>query len=294
MKYDAKKIEKKWQSYWEKEKTYKTPEKGEKFYHLVMFPYPSGELHIGHWYNFVGADAYARKKRMEGYRVMSPFGFDAFGLPAENAAIKREIHPEKWTYGNIERMKAQLKTMGAIYDWDREVVTCDPNYYKWTQWLFLKLFEKGLSYRKKMMANYCPSCNTVLANEQVVDGRCERCDTEVVQKEIDQWLFNIKRYAEKLLTSLNDVDWPERTKMMQKNWIGKSVGAVIDFKIDESDFEIPVFTTRPDTLFGATYLVIAPEHSILSRIKESFILGIGITLLVLMLTREKREWKGTE
>lgn len=268
MKYEPSKIEKKWQGLWEKEKTYKTPKEGKKFYHLVMFPYPSGDLHIGHWYNFVGADVYARRKKMEGYRVMSPVGFDAFGLPAENAAIKRAIHPEKWTYDNIERMRGQIKAMGPIYDFEKEVITCSPEYYKWTQWMFLKLFENGLAYRKKTSANFCPSCNTVLANEQVVNGECERCGAEVVQKEIEQWLLNIRKYAEELLSSLDDIDWPEKTKTMQRNWIGKSVGAKIEFKIDNSEIKIPVFTTRADTLFGATYLVLAPEHPQVALILE--------------------------
>jgi len=267
MEYNSREIEKKWQEYWERKEVYKTPEKGEKFYHLVMFPYPSGDLHIGHWYNFVGGDVYARKKRMEGYRVMSPIGFDAFGLPAENAAIKRNIHPEEWTHKNIERMRDQIRAMGPVYDWEREVVTCSPDYYKWTQWLFLKLFKKGLAYKKKAPANFCPSCLTVLANEQVVEGLCERCDASVEQKEIEQWLFNVRKYADELDSALEEVDWPERTKAMQRNWIGKSEGAVIKFPIPGFQSLVDVFTTRPDTIFGATYLVLSPEHPFLKEAK---------------------------
>ena len=250
----------------------------EKFYHLVMFPYPSGDLHIGHWYNFVGADVAARKKMRDGYNVMSPIGFDAFGLPAENAAIKRGIHPKAWTYSNMDTMREQLRTTGAMFDWSREVVTCDPEYYRWTQWMFLKMYERGLAYRKKAAANWCPKDQTVLANEQVVEGCCERCGTEVVQKEIDQWLLKITDYAEKLLNDLEKLDWPEKTKTMQKNWIGRSEGAVIDFRIQDSPpeadpplaegFKIQVFTTRADTLFGATYLVLAPEHPLVASLLE--------------------------
>jgi len=267
MEYRPNEIEEKWQARWKKEGTYKTPREGEKFYHLVMFPYPSGDLHIGHWYNFVGGDVYARKKRLEGYRLMSPIGFDAFGLPAENAAIKRNIHPEEWTYGNIERMRGQIRSMGPVYDWEKEVITCSPDYYKWTQWLFLKLFEGGLAYKKKAPANFCPSCRTVLANEQVVEGECERCDAQVEQREIDQWLFNVKKYARELDAALEEVDWPERTKAMQRNWIGRSEGAIVKFLASDGETSIDVFTTRPDTLFGATYLVLSPEHPFLEKVK---------------------------
>ncbi len=255
-------IEKKWQKKWEE----KIPSEGEKLYCLTMFPYPSGDIHVGHWYNFAPADVYARFKRMQGYRVFFPIGFDAFGLPAENAAIKRGIHPETWTYENIERMREQLKSMGCIYDWSSEIVTCDPGYYKWTQWIFLELFKAGLAYRKRVPANFCPSCRTVLANEQVVEGKCERCDSQVEQKEIEQWLLNIRNYAEELVSSLDDLDWPEKTKTMQKNWVGKSEGAIIEFTV--AGRSLPVFTTRPDTIFGATYLVLSPEHPLLSEIKS--------------------------
>lgn len=265
MNYHPKQAEKKWQRYWEKENVNVTPQKGKNFYHLTMFPYPSGDLHIGHWYNFAPADVYARKKRMEGYRVFFPVGFDAFGLPAENAAIKRGIHPETWTYENIERMRKQINSMGAIYDWSAEIITCGSDYYKWTQWMFLQMFKAGLAYRKKVPANFCPSCRTVLANEQVVDGKCERCDSEVEQKEIEQWLFNTRKYADELLDSLEGLDWPEKTKTMQRNWIGKSQGAEIEFLV--AGKPVPVFTTRADTIFGATYLVLAPEHPLIEEIK---------------------------
>ena len=271
--YNHQKIEKKWQRIWEDSGIYKAKDsvKDKKnFYHLVMFPYPSGNLHIGHWYNFAPGDVYARFKRMRGFNVMSPMGFDAFGLPAENAAIKRGIHPRKWTYQNIKTMTGQLKSIGAGYDWSRQVISSDPDYYKWTQWLFLQFYKNGLAYRKKALANWCVSCKTILANEQVVDGKCERCGSDVLQKEIEQWLLKITRYAEKLLQATDKLDWPEKTKTMQKNWIGKSEGALIKFEIRNSKFEknsqsIEVFTTRPDTIFGATYLVLAPEHEIIKN-----------------------------
>ena len=268
---DFNKIEKKWQKIWEKEGVYRTKDKvkGRKnFYHLVMFPYPSGDLHIGHWYNFAPADIFARFKRMRGFNVLSPMGFDAFGLPAENAAIKRGIHPKDWTYKNIKTMSSQLKSMGNMYDWSRQVITADSEYYKWTQWMFLQLYKNGLAYKKKAPANWCPKCHTVLANEQVVDGRCERCDTQVIQRDIEQWLFKITDYAEKLLKDLDELDWPEKTKIMQRNWIGQSQGATIKFSISNSQFPIEVFTTRLDTIFGCTYLVVAPEHEMIRQLAE--------------------------
>ena len=270
MVYNHEKIEKKWREKWEKQKIYQAKDsvKSKKnFYHLVMFPYPSGDLHIGHWYNFAPADVHARLKRAQGFNVLSPIGFDSFGLPAENAAIKRKIHPKDWTYENIETMTDQLKSMGAVYDWSRKVITSDPEYYKWTQWIFLQLFKNGLAYKKKAAANWCPSCHTVLANEQVIDGECERCGHEVVQREIEQWLFKITDYAEKLLSGLDKIDWPEKTKIMQRNWIGKSEGAEIKFIIKNTELSIKVFTTRPDTLFGATYLVLSPEHPLIKNLE---------------------------
>ncbi len=266
MKIDLPKIEKKWQKRWEKSRLYEVKDEvlgKENFYHLVMFPYPSGDLHIGHWYNFGPADTYARFKRMQGFNVLSPIGFDAFGLPAENAAIKRKLHPAKWTFDNIEAMRAQIKRMGTMYDWSREVITCQPEYYKWTQWMFLQLFKAGLAKRKKIYANWCPKDKTVLANEQVIEGRCERCESEVVQKQIEQWVFLITRYAKRLLEDVDALDWPERTKTMQRNWIGESQGAEIEFRIKNKELGIKVFTTRPDTIFGVTYLVVAPEHELL-------------------------------
>lgn len=267
--YPFEKIEKKWQKKWEAEKVYEAKDavKGKKnFYHLVMFPYPSGNLHIGHWYNFAPADMVGRYKRMRGANVMSPIGFDAFGLPAENAAIKRGIHPKKWTMENIKTMSAQLRSMGNGFDWSRQVITCTPEYYKWNQWMFLELYKKGLAYRELAFANWCPSCKTVLANEQVVDGACERCGTEVTRKEIEQWMFRITKFADRLLKDMEKLDWPERTKIMQKNWIGRSEGAMITFALKGEGLkgkkEIKVFTTRPDTIFGVTYVVLAPEHAL--------------------------------
>jgi leucyl-tRNA synthetase len=226
-------------------------------------------MHIGHWYNYSGADFRARLKRMQGYNVLSPIGFDAFGLPAEDAAIKRGIAPAKWTFSNIENMKKQLRSVGAMFDLSREVVTADPDYYKWTQWFFLFMYKNGLAYKKKVTANWCPSCATVLANEQVVAGKCERCDTEVIQKELEQWLFKITDYAEELLNGLDEIDWPEKTKTMQRNWIGKSEGAEVKFEAKDTTgkkHDLWVFTTRPDTLFGATFMVLAPEHPLVKKI----------------------------
>ncbi len=274
--YNAGKIEKKWQKIWEKSGIYKIRDKvksKKNFYHLVMFPYPSGDLHIGHWYNFAPADVYARLKKMQGFNVLSPIGFDAFGLPAENAAIKNKIHPRAWTYKNISVMRKQLKSMGAIYDWSREIITADPDYYKWTQWMFLKMYEAGLAYKKKTLANWCPKDQAVLANEQVIDGKCWRHpDTLVIQKKVDQWMFRITDYAEELIKSLEELDWPEHTKLMQKNWIGKSEGAIVKFNLPKTSevglrrFPIEVFTTRPDTLFGATYIVLSPDHPLVEKI----------------------------
>ncbi|WP_046159832.1 leucine--tRNA ligase [Caldanaerobacter subterraneus] len=262
-------IDRKWQKIWEETKLYKfNPENvDKKLYCLEMFPYPSGaKLHIGHWYNYGPTDSWARMKRMQGYEVFHPMGFDAFGLPAENYAIKTGIHPYDSTMENIRTMERQLKEMGVTFDWDYEIITCLPEYYKWTQWIFLKLYEAGLAYRKKAPVNWCPSCQTVLANEQVIDGKCERCGTEVTKKELTQWFFKITAYAEELLEKLDDLDWPEKTKMMQRNWIGKSEGAEIEFKIDGKDLSFRVFTTRADTLFGATYVVLAPEHELVDLI----------------------------
>ncbi|MFC2021639.1 leucine--tRNA ligase, partial [Chloroflexota bacterium] len=240
-----------------------------KWYALTMFPYTSGDLHIGHWYAEAPADTHARFKRMQGYNVFHPMGFDAFGLPAENAAISRGIHPFTWTMQNIDNMRRQLMSIGAIYDWSREVITCLPDYYKWTQWFFLKLYEHGLAYRGKAPVNWCPSCQTVLANEQVVgEGVCERCTTAVTRRDLEQWFFRITRYAEELMQH-NGIDWPERIKIMQRNWVGKSAGADISFALDYpgvEEKEIRVFTTRPDTIFGVTFMVLAPEHPLVAKL----------------------------
>ena len=265
---DMKRIEKKWQERWEKEKTgYFNPKNiDKKYYCLEMFSYPSAaKLHLGHWYNYGPTDSFARYKKMKGYEVFQPMGFDAFGLPAENYAIKTGIHPKESTEQNIRNMEQTLREMGAMFDWDAEVKTCEEDYYKWTQWLFLKLYEKGLAYRKEAPVNWCPSCKTVLANEQVVNGACERCGSTVVKKDLTQWFFKITDYAEELLQGLNNLDWPEKTKLMQKNWIGKSTGGEIEFTCESGD-KFKVFTTRADTLFGVSYVVLAPEHPLVEKL----------------------------
>ncbi|MBM7833118.1 leucine--tRNA ligase [Clostridium sardiniense] len=262
-------IDKKWQDKWEKEELYKfDPTKlDKKLYVLEMFSYPSGsQLHAGHWFNYGPVDTWARFKRMNGYNVFQPMGFDAFGLPAENFAIKTGIHPQDSTDKNIVTMEAQLKAMGAMFNWENEVVTCRPDYYKWTQWLFLELYKKGLAYRKQAPVNWCPSCNTVLANEQVVDGLCERCDTEVTKKDLTQWFLKITDYADELLEKLDGLNWPEKTVSMQKHWIGKSTGAEVTFKIKDHDLTFDVFTTRVDTLCGVSYVVLAPENKLVDKI----------------------------
>ena len=262
-------IDKKWQDKWAESGLYKfDPNKeGEKLYVLEMFSYPSGsQLHAGHWFNYGPVDSWARFKRMQGYNVFQPMGFDAFGLPAENFAIKTGIHPQDSTIKNIAKMEEQLKAMGAMFNWENEVVTCSPEYYKWTQWLFLKLYEKGLAYRKKAPVNWCPSCQTVLANEQVVDGSCERCSTEVTKKDLTQWFFKITDYADELLDKLDGLDWPEKTVSMQKHWIGRSTGSQVNFKVKDSDLNFDVFTTRVDTLCGVSYVVLAPENSLVDEI----------------------------
>lgn len=262
-------IDRKWQKKWEETKLYKFhPENiDKKLYCLEMFSYPSGaKLHVGHWYNYGPSDSWARLKRMQGYEVFQPMGFDAFGLPAENYAIKTGIHPKDSTLQNIETMERQLREMGASFDWDYEIVTCLPDYYKWTQWLFLKLYEAGLAYRKNAPVNWCPKCQTVLANEQVVDSSCERCGTEVTKKNLTQWFFKITAYADELIEKLDELDWPEKTKKIQINWIGRSEGAEIEFKVSGSDQSFKVFTTRADTLYGVTYVVLAPEHDLVDLI----------------------------
>ena len=268
-KYNAPALEAKWQKKWEADRLYHAREDDPrpKFYFLTMLPYTSGDLHIGHWYAMAPSDAKARYTRMTGYNVMFPIGFDAFGLPAENAAIKHGIHPYQWTMANIERMRGQLKSMGAMWDWEREAITCDPNYYKWTQWFFLKLYQHGLAYRTMAPVDWCPTCNTSLAREQVwgEDRHCERCGTPVIKKDLEQWFFRITRYAEELL-DFSKIEWPERVVTMQTNWIGRSEGVEFDLGVKGSPKKIRVFTTRPDTVFGMTFAVLAPEHPLVNEL----------------------------
>lgn len=275
--YQPAEFEAKWQERWAEagDATARDDDPRPKFYNLVMFPYPSGDLHIGHWYNYTGADIFGRFMRMRGYNVMQPIGFDAFGLPAENAAIKRNIQPRTWTLANIANMQQQLRHMGAAWDWSREVITCLPDYYQWTQWVFLQFFKHGLAYRTKAPANWCPTCNTTLANEQVINGVCERCGTPVERREIDQWLMRITKYADELLR-FDGMEWPEKTKLMQTNWIGRSEGAEVRFTASipkenrkrgqKATVELPVFTTRPDTIYGVTFFVLAPEHPLVEQL----------------------------
>ena len=261
--YDFKSIEKKWQKAWDEKGQYKMDTRNiskPKYYCLEMFPYPSGKIHMGHVRNYSIGDVVARFKKMQGYNVLHPMGWDSFGLPAENAAIKNNIHPHVWTMSNIEEMKEQLSMLGLSYDWDKEVATSTPEYYKWTQKIFLEFYKAGLAYKKNSFVNWCPSCETVLANEQVVQGQCERCDSLVEKKELEQWYFRTTEFSEELLADLDGLDgWPEKVRLMQKNWIGKSFGANVTFQIDGSDQEISVYTTRPDTIFGSTFMVLAPE-----------------------------------
>lgn len=262
-KYNFTEIEKKWQDVWEKEDAFKTVEDydKEKYYVLEMFPYPSGKLHMGHVRNYSIGDVIARFKRLKGYNVLHPMGWDSFGLPAENAAIKHDIHPAIWTDSNIAEMHRQLQGLGFSYDWDREVATCKEEYYKWMQWIFIQFYNKGLAYKKDNPVNWCPSCQTVLANEQVVDGCCERCHTPVTKKRLSQWYLKITDYADRLLKGLDNMPgWPEKVKLMQKNWIGRSTGAEVTFEIENFEKKLQIYTTRPDTLFGVTYMVLAPEH----------------------------------
>ncbi len=267
--YDPSAIEPKWRARWEADQLYRTPdhvEGKENRYHLTMLPYPSGDLHVGHWFAMTPSDALARYHRMRGYNVMFPMGFDAFGLPAENAAFKGDAHPKDWTDANVAHMREQLKAMGAMFDWEREMNSSQPDYYRWTQWWFLQLYNKGLAERKTAPVNWCPTDNTVLANEQVVGGRCERCDSLVEQRELEQWFFKITDYAEELLDN-EAMDWPEHVKLMQRNWIGRSEGAEFGMKIQgHEDLEFRVFTTRPDTSFGMTFAVMAPEHPLVDQI----------------------------
>ena len=267
MKYDFASIEKKWQDIWDKNNTfaavndYTKP----KYYALVEFPYPSGQgLHVGHPRSYTALDIVARKRRLQGYNVLYPMGWDAFGLPTENFAIKNHIHPEIVTKNNVARFKQQLKSLGLSFDWNREINTTDPNYYKWTQWIFIQLFKKGLAYKKEMSVNWCTSCKVVLANEEVVGGVCERCGGEVIHKVKSQWMLKITEYAQRLIDDLDLVDYMDKIKVSQKNWIGRSTGAEVEFGTTAGDI-LKVYTTRPDTLFGATYMVISPEHPYLEQ-----------------------------
>ncbi|MGR3309836.1 MAG: leucine--tRNA ligase, partial [Candidatus Brocadiales bacterium] len=267
--YNFKEIEPKWEKFWNDKGLFRLDENSEKekFYCLVMFPYPSGTLHVGHGRNYIIGDVVTRYKIIKGYNVLSPMGWDAFGLPAENAAIQNGIHPAIYTRNNIKVMKEQLHRWGVGYDWGREVTACEPDYYKWTQWIFLKLYERGLAYKKKAAVNWCPSCTTVLANEQVIDGLCERCDSKVIQKDLEQWFFKITDYVQRLLDDLGRLtEWPEKVKLMQTNWIGRSEGARIDFVIEGTEKTLPCFTTRPDTLYGVTFMTLAPEHPIIEEL----------------------------
>lgn len=267
--YNHKEVETKWQNYWSDNPPYGAVDFSEKpkKYVLVMFPYPSGPLHMGHVRNYSIGDLIARYYRMKGFNVLHPIGYDAFGLPAENAAIERGANPKEWTLSNIEVMRKQLKQLGISYDWDREVITCLPDYYKWGQWIFLKFYERGLVYRKKSPVNWCPHCETVLANEQVIGGKCWRCDSEVTRKNLEQWFLKITDYAERLLEDLDLLTgWPQKVRVMQRNWIGKSEGAEVVFEVKETGDRVPVFTTRPDTLFGVTFFVLAPEHELAEKL----------------------------
>ena len=269
--YDFKTIESKWQKIWADEEAFRTidDESKEKYYVLEMFPYPSGKLHMGHVRNYSIGDVIARYKKMAGYNVLHPMGYESFGLPAENAAIQHNVEPAKWTFENMDEMDKQLASMGLSYDWDRKVATCKEDYYKWTQWIFIQFYKKGLAYKKDNPVNWCPGCQTVLANEQVVDGKCERCHSEVTKKNLSQWYLKITDYADRLLDNLDKLEgWPDKVKTMQRNWIGKSYGANINFRIKDSEKVLEVFTTRADTLFGATYMVMSPEHPYVDELVE--------------------------
>ena len=271
LRFDPVAIDRKWQDRWADDGLHRVRDNDSKpnWYEMTMYPYPSGDLHIGHWYALAPSDCHARFRRMQGYVVLHPIGFDAFGLPAENAAISRGIHPYTWTMSNIENMRRQLRSIGAIYDWDREIITCSPEYYRWNQWFFLKMYQRGLAYRGQAPVVWCPSCQTVLANEQVVNGACERCDTTITRRDLEQWFFKITDYAERLLDFSGLADWPDKILTMQTNWIGRSEGAEISFDISHlgvSEAEIRTFTTRIDTIFGVTFLVLAPEHPLVAEL----------------------------
>ncbi len=271
-KYNPQAIEPKWQQKWAADGLYRAviDHDKPKYYAMTMYPYPSGDLHMGHWYAMAPSDTRARWMRMKGYNVLFPMGFDSFGLPAENAAIKRGIHPKEWTYANIERMRQQLRSMGAMFDWEREAITSDPSYYKWSEWFFLKLYDMGLAYKTMAPVDFCPHCNTTLAREQVwgEDRHCERCGTPVIKKDLNQWFFKITAYAEELL-DFSKLNWPDRVRAMQTNWIGRSEGAEVIFKTEQGGHNLPIFTTRPDTLWGATFMVLAPEHPLVKELTSA-------------------------
>jgi leucyl-tRNA synthetase len=291
-KYDPQSVETHWQRYWEEHEVFRTFDDAArpKFYCLVMFPYPSGRIHMGHVRNYVIGDVIARYKTMRGFNVMHPMGWDAFGLPAENAAIEKGIHPAQWTTENILYMRDQLKRMGLSYDWEREVTTCEPDYYKWNQWFFLKMYERGLAYKKMSSVNWCPSCETVLANEQVIDGACWRCDSIVLPKDLEQWFFKITHYAEELLNDLDRLtEWPERVLTMQRNWIGKSIGAEVDFPLADGSGVIKIFTTRPDTLYGATFMSMAPELPMVERLIQGKTQGKKVQDFVSRIKRQDKK-----
>jgi leucyl-tRNA synthetase len=295
--YQPREIEEKWQKFWEENKSFQAAEEQgkPKYYVLEMFPYPSGRIHMGHVRNYSIGDVVARYKRMRGYNVLHPMGWDAFGLPAENAAIERGIHPEKWTQENILYMKAQLKRMGLSYDWSREIATCHPEYYRWNQWIFLQFYKRGLAYKKSSLVNWCPSCETVLANEQVIEGVCWRCESTVTQKELDQWFFRITEYAEELLQDLERLSgWPEKVLLMQRNWIGKSVGAEIIFPLVGRAETLKVFTTRPDTVFGATFISLAVEHPLALKLSQGLPQEDAVREFTEKIKQQKSTGRGSE
>ena len=266
-KYNYKEIEKKWRARWEENPVNPTNTDKPKYYCLDMFPYPSGNgLHVGHWRGYVLSDVVSRYKLLQGYEILHPMGWDAFGLPAENYAIKTGTHPSVATQKSISNIKRQVNDIAAIYDWDKEINTTDPNYYKWTQWIFIQMFKNGLAYEKEMPLNWCPNCKCVLANEEATNGVCDRCGSQVTKKNLRQWMLRITKYAERLLNDLDKLEWPSKVKKMQTDWIGRSYGAEIDFPVDGTDKSIKVYTTRPDTLYGATFMVLAPEHAIIKDI----------------------------
>jgi len=292
--YDFKAIEAKWQEFWRQEASYKVSEDDprEKYYVLEMFPYPSGRIHMGHVRNYSIGDVIARYKRLRGYNVLHPMGWDAFGLPAENAAQKNNSHPARWTYDNIDYMRNQLRQLGLSYDWEREIATCNPGYYRWEQLLFLQMYEKGLVYQKNTTVNWCNSCQTVLANEQVIDGACWRCDEPVAPRQMNGWFFKITDYAEELLRDLDKLSgWPEKVVTMQRNWIGKSEGLTCDFPVEGSQEVLSIFTTRPDTIFGVTFMSIAPEHPLIERLIEGSGNKEEIQSFIDLIIQEKQQQK---